>query len=173
MEPLQFLEELKAIIGGNIVQEQVHGVSFDDARGLPHILVDHRGFSVKIDFIIKEELQFTVYSTPPRYLTIRGWTLFERILSWCCLLGATRFPVGDETRFFLLGISESDAAQYFTARRARIITDLFPFIELEHKEMVYRCLKGVFIGSDYTAPQAAKDLDLLLDYVETNTAGHI
>lgn len=169
MEPLQFLEELKKLTGGEIVLETTHGVCFDDERGLPHMLVNCRGFHVKIDFIIKEELQFTIYSTPPRYLTIRAWTLFERILSWCFLLGATSFP-NDEKRFFLLGISDKDAADFFNTRRAKIIADLFPFIEIEHKETVYRCLKGVFIGSEYPPQQAVKDLNLLIDYVETSIA---
>ncbi|OGK07397.1 MAG: hypothetical protein A2W80_09025 [Candidatus Riflebacteria bacterium GWC2_50_8] len=166
MEPAEFLHELKTRIGGDIVNETRHGVSLHDERGLPHLTLTCRDISVKIDFVIKEELMFTLYATPPRYLVIRAWNLFERMLSMIPFMGPCKFPVGDEQRFFLVGIGEEDAKNYFTAARAAKISALFPFVEIEQKERVYRCLKGVNISLDYTPDQAVKDLNLLIDFVE-------
>ena len=166
MEPAEFLNEVKRRTGGNIVNETMHGVSMHDERGLPHLALTYRDISIKLDFIIKEELATTVYVTPPRYLTIRAWNLYERMLSMIPFMGPCKFPVGDEQRFFLAGIGEEDAKNYFTPARAEKIAALFPFIEIEQKERVYRCLKGVNIDTDYTPEQAVKDLNLLLDFVE-------
>ncbi len=176
MEPLQFLEELKKIIGGDIVQENVcaddtkHGRGYSDEYGLPHMMVNRRNLSIKIDFVIKEELQMTVYATPPRCLSVKIWTLFDKILSWCFLLGATGFPGEKENRFFLQGMIAKEAEEYFTPARATLINNLFPFVEVEQQSRVYRLLKWVEIGKNYSPQQAAKDLDTLLDFVEQTKA---
>ncbi|MBU1105774.1 MAG: hypothetical protein KKB51_03815 [Candidatus Riflebacteria bacterium] len=166
MEPAAFLQEVKTRIGGDIVDETMHGASMHDERGLPHLSLTYREVTIKLDFVIKEELVTTAYVTPPRYLSIRAWNFFDRILSKLFLLGWSKFPVGDENRFFLLNISDKDAAAYFTGERAEKIAALFPFVEIEQRERVYRCLKGVNIDSDYTPEQAVKDLDLFIDFVE-------
>jgi hypothetical protein len=170
MEPIDFLNALKERVGGEInlerIQEIKHRVSLHDERGIPHLNLTYRNLSLKVDFIIREELMITAYATPPRYLTIRAWNLFERMLSMIPFMGPVKFPYGDEQRFFLAGIGEEDAKNYFTRERAEKIVALFPFVEIEQKERVYRCLKGIDIDHDYTVDMAIKDLDLFIDFVE-------
>ncbi|KAF1082667.1 MAG: hypothetical protein GQF41_1388 [Candidatus Rifleibacterium amylolyticum] len=164
MEPVEFLKALQVRLGGDIVHETKHGASLHDERGIPHLSLTYREIMLKVDFIIQEELMITAYVTPPRYLAIRGWNLYERIMSMIPFMGPTSFPHGDEKRFFLSGIGDEDARQYFTPERAAKIAALFPFVEIEQKERVYRCLKEY--SAEYTVDQAIKDLDLFIDFVE-------
>lgn len=168
MEPRAFLENLQKHFGGRIDDEDPGMInSLNNERGLPNIEIKVRGFTLKVDFIIKEELMFTVYASPPRFLIIRAWNMFDRILSFFKLLGWTKFPVVDEDRFFLLYITPEDAKSYFSSQRTQIVMDLFPFVEIDQRERVYRCLKHVDIHKDYSVERCVKDINLLIDYVES------
>ncbi len=159
---------------GTIVDERELAIAGHKSSGMPasppHLLTEHRGFPVKLDFIIREELLFTVHA-PIRYrVAVRPWTLFERLLRVVGFLAWAPFPDPTEERFFLQGLSPEEAGRYLTPVHVKAFGSLYPFAHWTANERGYQCLKGVDIDGGYTPADAVRDLDLLLDIVAADQA---
>ncbi|RCK78757.1 MAG: hypothetical protein OZSIB_1110 [Candidatus Ozemobacter sibiricus] len=177
MEPQEFLAEVRQRLGvpaGRIVDERELALAERKRLGLPasppHLLTDYRGYPVKLDFIIRDELHFTVNAPILHRVSVRPWTIFDRFLRLVGLLAWAPFPDPTEQRFFLQGLSPENAARYLTPTHVKAFDELYPFAHWTANERGYQCLKGVDIDGGYTPADAVRDLDLLLDIVAADQA---
>jgi len=161
MDTKEFLEQLQALIGGEVDVEEF------SVGAAPRLYAQYRGYFVKVDFVADGELILDVNTLPPHHLRLRREGVVSRALAKLGVIGD--HTTGDavfDGDYLIDDATQEQAAAFLSPEVRSLIRRLEPFtlFALTHKE--YRCLKHVSPLDDYPPQRAAADLDALIRIVE-------
>lgn len=164
MDTKEFLEELQALIGGEVDVEEF------SVGAAPRLYAQYRGYFVKADFVAHGELILDVNTPAPHHLRVRNEGFISRTLGRIGVVAdhKTGDPAFDD-QYVIDDATREQVAAFFTPEVIARIRRLEPFhlFALTHKE--YRCQKLVDLA-EYTAQDAAADLDALVEIAELTKA---